>query len=438
MKNKKNTLWYSLQHPEPVVYDERMEAIENRSYIWGFHIYTIIITSVSIFIMFSNSDENIKILFMFLLSVRLFIELGKTLYRCYYGILEVDNKKRSGMFHVLNGCIASGVFTMFYIVPFSNYISKLWYIVVFVVGFAVFYGLCHITYAQYLKSNEDDFNERKKEHSQTIGILCAIVLGIFLIGLGPVVNLAIDKDRIINTFTKEEADALGKIQKASDAYYNLDVYKLECFYSISKEDNKPVYSNLIPGHSYYWQGSKESFALILDDNNSNNPVFQANYLRDKESNQEWNIYHDGKWFSEMDYIQNPDIPGDVDERYAIMPVTGILDIDPKSVEDISIESNENGYRYTVTFNEKYMKVEEYLGRTDKVKSKRHAVEIYTVNDFGVMTGYELKLTTYDEDTNEPTLVRMRFNLLSVDKDKINGEIKELVSGKFDSYTKSTK
>lgn len=430
MKNKKKTLWDSLQHPEPVIFDERMEAIDNRSYIWGFRIYSIIIIIGCLLFPLAYPDSENNIGFFALLVMGIFILFEKTLYRCYYGILEVENKKRSGMYNVVSDCIAIGLCSTYYLYPFRDSISKIWYGVAFFIGFIFYYSLCHITYAQYLKSNDEDFNGRKKEYSQAIGILCAVLLGIYLIG--PVVNYAINKDRIVTTLSKQELDALDQIQKASDAYYDLEVYKSECFYSNSGEGNRTVYSNFQPNHSYYWQGSKESFALVLDDNNPNNPVYQANYLEDYESNMEWNIYNEGRWILETDYLENSDIPGDIETKRAYLPFTGTWDIDPETVEDILIEGNEEGYIYKVIFNDKYLTVSERLDDLEN-NNKRQAIEIYTVNDFGVMIGYELQLTTYNEGSDESKFENMKFKLLNVNKVKIDGEIHDLVNGNFKIY-----
>lgn len=427
--NKRKTLWDRILHPEPVDFDERMEGIENRSYIWGYRLYTIFLLGIGMYSYVISSDSD-NIVGMLLLAVAYFLLLGKTLYRCYYGILEVQQGKRNRRYGVINGCFALGFYNTLYISLMKDHRSNVWIIIVYVIGMIFFYLLCHIMYNQYLKSSEDNENG-KRGHSEIIGVLCAIALGIFL--LGPVVNSVLNNNMVSATLTKEEVNELEEIQKAVDAYRNLDTYRLECFYENSNEDTRPIYSNQMPGHSYYWRGSKESFALVLDDSNVKKPVVQANYLLDNAGNQGWSIYHDGRWIPVMDYDENLAIPSDTDEERAYIPTTGILDIEPKSVENISMEYDENGYKYIVTFNDKYETEEEYLGRIEKTKEKRQAVEVYRVNDFGVMTGYELRLTTYAKDRNDPILESTKFNLLSANRVEIDEEIKKLADGKFEEH-----
>lgn len=144
-------------------------------------------------------------------SLGLFLVRGKTLYRCFYGIIDVENQKRSGMYNVLSDCFALGIFSIFYLYPFNKGIGAVWYIIAFIIDFAFFYLLCHITYAQYLKANEEDFNPKKKVYSQTIGIICGILFVIFL--TGPAINWTLNKDRAIVTLSQEEVGALEDIQQ---------------------------------------------------------------------------------------------------------------------------------------------------------------------------------------------------------------------------------
>lgn len=248
--------------------------------------------------------------------------------------------------------------------------------------------------------------------------------------------MAINKYRITSTLTNEEVTALEHIQKAKDAYYALDTYKLECFYTISNKKVKPVYSNYTPSHSLYWYGSKGSFALVLDDNNSKNPILQANYLEDHDSNKEWYIYHDGKWVSEMDYVPISEKSGGVDETHAYLPFTAVIDIESDEVDEILIENNLYGQVYTVNFNQKFLTASEELKSSKKENHEKKAIAIYTINDFGVLIGYELKFLTYGNDLEKPIIRSTKYNLINANKEKIDGEIRDLVNGKFESYSKT--
>lgn len=74
-KKKRNTLLNSLQHPEPIIFDERMEAIDKRSYIWGVRIYTIIIFLTCLLAPIAYPDLRNNIFSTFLFGVVVFTVL---------------------------------------------------------------------------------------------------------------------------------------------------------------------------------------------------------------------------------------------------------------------------------------------------------------------------------------------------------------------------
>ena len=137
----------------------------------------------------------------------------------------------------------------------------------------------------------------------------------------------------------------------------------------------------------------------------------------------WNIYYNGKWVSENDMMGVSEITDE--ESRAYLPITAVLDIEPDEVDGITVERKENSQVYTVNFNKKF-----------RTASERFGSSTYTVNDFGVMTGYELKLIRHEDNLPQPIVVSTKYNLLNVNKEEIDGEIRELVNGNFQSYDKA--
>ena len=148
----------------------------------------------------------------------------------------------------------------------------------------------------------------------------------------------------------------------------------------------------------------------------------------------WNIYYNGKWVSENDMMGVSEITDE--ESRAYLPITAVLDIEPDEVDEITVERKENSQVYTVNFNKKFRTASERFGSSKREKFEREAIATYTVNDFGVMTGYELKLIRHEDNLPQPIVVSTKYNLLNVNKEEIDGEIRELVNGNFQSYDKA--
>ena len=101
------------------------------------------------------------------------------------------------------------------------------------------------------------------------------------------------------------------------------------------------------------------------------------------------------------------------------PYIGILDMQTDAVEEIKTTHQDGETVYTVIYGPDYETIQERVGGESE-SSKAGALEVYTLNEFGVMTDYMLEEYEISEEGEKICAQRRAFTLLNADLTE-NGE-----------------
>ncbi|HIR96235.1 MAG TPA: hypothetical protein IAD39_00005 [Candidatus Merdisoma faecalis] len=135
---------------------------------------------------------------------------------------------------------------------------------------------------------------------------------------------------------------------------------------------------------------------------------------------EWHIAEEKRWISEQDYQENR---GSLSE--STQPYTGILSLQLEAIESITKERRDGQTVYTVEYGADYETVPERIGVVDE-SGIIGAMEEYTLNEYGVMTGYVLEEYKLTGEGEKRCAERKAFTVLSADVEQNEAEVRKLV------------
>ena len=107
------------------------------------------------------------------------------------------------------------------------------------------------------------------------------------------------------------------------------------------------------------------------------------------------------------------------------PYIGILDMQTDAVEEIRTTHQDGETVYTVIYGPDYETIQERVGGESE-SSKAGALEVYTLNEFGVMTDYMLEEYEISEEGEKICAQRRAFTLLNADLTENGEEVRELI------------
>lgn len=411
-------LWNALGSPENIVKDERMEEIERKGYYWAYRILDGAICASVVVLIWGSAlglegfGETVPtgLLCHLLLSLLLFTELGRFLYSCYHGTQELLGR-RGGMPAFLGAVIGAGIWAVWGVRGYWGIRdARLW--AAFIFG-ALFFGLlCHLAYFYYAwAAGEEDEARVRKAGKRTVRI-CAFLLaayGLFTSAGGA--RMFFEDARISNgKLTEEEKESAAAVLEGKERYEELESVKLECFYSEAGEDETAPYQNGGITHSYYWITPENLYSIVLD------PVTGGIYREGyRDADRNWYAAEGDSW-NEWDEFQS---------EAGFQPYIGILDMQTDAVEEIRTTHQDGETVYTVTYGPDYETIQERVGGESE-SSKAGALEVYTLNEFGVMTDYMLEEYEISEEGEKICAQRRAFTLLNADLTENGEEVRELI------------
>ena len=190
---------------------------------------------------------------------------------------------------------------------------------------------------------------------------------------------------------------------------------MECFYRDADAEENAVFQNGGIAHSFYWITPDMLYTMVLEPDTEE---MCREFFRDSEM--EWHIAEEKRWISERDYQENR---GSLSEN--TQPYTGILSLQLEAIESITKERRDGQTVYTVEYGADYETAPERIGVVDE-SGIIGAMEEYTLNEYGVMTGYVLEEYELTGEGEKRCAERKAFTVLSADVEQNEAEVRELV------------
>ena len=215
--------------------------------------------------------------------------------------------------------------------------------------------------------------------------------------------------------TEEEKGYADVIEWGREGYEKLESVKMECFYRDADAEENAVFQNGGIAHSFYWITPDMLYTMVLEPDTEE---MYREFFRDSEM--EWHIAEGKRWISEQDYQENR---GSLSE--STQPYTGILSLQLEAIESITKERRDGQTVYTVEYGADYETVPERIGVVDE-SGIIGAMEEYTLNEYGVMTGYVLEEYELTGEGEKRCAERKAFTVLSADVEQNEAEVRKLV------------
>ena len=215
--------------------------------------------------------------------------------------------------------------------------------------------------------------------------------------------------------TEEEKGYADAIEWGREGYEKLESVKMECFYRDADAEENAVFQNGGIAHSFYWITPDMLYTMVLEPDTEE---IYREFFRDSEM--EWHIAEEKRWISERDYQENR---GSLSEN--TQPYTGILSLQLEAIESITKERRDGQTVYTVEYRSDYETAPERIGVVDE-SGIIGAMEEYTLNEYGVMTGYVLEEYELTGEGEKRCAERKAFTVLSADVEQNEAEVRELV------------
>ena len=410
-------LWNVLCSSERGAGNERIEQIEKNGYCWSYRIFILVICILGfllwIFPAFAVADGSDGMVpadslwFMALLGISI-TEMARFLYSCFHGEQE-SFERTGGLWCFASQGILAGIWALAGAYGFwSLQDYRTW--IAFALGAIVFWLLCHLAYLHYAMSTE----EGKEKRAKTFGIAVVVICVLALAGYGVFAITGITHENTGN-LTEEEKGYADAIEWGREGYEKLESVKMECFYRDADAEENAVFQNGGIAHSFYWITPDMLYTMVLEP--GTDEVYQE-FFRDSEM--EWHIAEGKSWISERDYQANGEMPYENTQPY-----TGILPLQLEAIESITKERRDGQTVYTVEYGPDY---ETALERIDAVEVSGivGAMEEYTLNEYGVMTGYVLEEYELTGEGEKRCAEWRAFTVLSVDAEQNEAEVRELV------------
>ncbi len=410
-------LWNVLCSSERGAGNERIEQIEKNGYCWSYRIFILVICILGfllwIFPAFAVADGSDGMVpadslwFMALLGISI-TEMARFLYSCFHGEQE-SFERTGGLWCFASQGILAGIWALAGAYGFwSLQDYRTW--IAFALGAIVFWLLCHLAYLHYAMSTEEGKEKRAKTFEIAVVVICVLALA----GYGVFAITGITHENTGN-LTEEEKGYADAIEWGREGYEKLESVKMECFYRDADAEENAVFQNGGIAHSFYWITPDMLYTMVLEPDTEE---MYREFFRDSEM--EWHIAEGKRWISEQDYQENR---GSLSE--STQPYTGILSLQLEAIESITKERRDGQTVYTVEYGADYETVPERIGVVDE-SGIIGAMEEYTLNEYGVMTGYVLEEYELTGEGEKRCAERKAFTVLSADVEQNEAEVRKLV------------
>lgn len=417
-------LWNVLCSPEQVAADERMEQIKKNGYCWSYRLLILVIGILAfllrLFSVLTMADgshgmvpaESLWLVALLGISIT---ELARFLYSCFYGTQEFFDRTGGMWCFVCYGVLAgiwalAGAYGFWGLQDYRAWIA-------FALGALAFWLLCHLAYFHYAMSTEEEKGKRAKMFGITIVLICVLALAGYGIFAGTGITRVFLRNNLVymKNLTEEEKEYADAIEKGREGYEELESVKMECFYRDADAEEGAAFQNGGIAHSFYWITPDMLYTMVLEP--GTDEVYQE-FFRDSEM--EWHIAEGKSWISERDYQANGEMPYENTQPY-----TGILPLQLEAIESITKERRDGQTVYTVEYGPDYETALERIGAVE-VSGIVGAMEEYTLNEYGVMTGYVLEEYELTGEGEKRCAEWRAFTVLSVDAEQNEAEVRELV------------
>lgn len=256
---KEERLWWAIRHPEEKVYDERVERLEGRGYAWAYWIFTSLLFFVHIFLSkwmarwgLVTAESISRFFLIAFVTIFFFVENGRFLYDCFHGLQQyhrdmglVPLSTKSGMYsYLLNGFWSFFFPRMALLALFGSGDGKGngigW--LISILCLFIYWGLCHLAYWHYARSQQDEEEERIKKRGRWVKILCivtvsTIYLGCFVLSMWGTLKEKYGEVQLARV-SKTEWEYLEEIEKGVERFWGLDGREVE--YSYQLEDGNEI------------------------------------------------------------------------------------------------------------------------------------------------------------------------------------------------------